>query len=349
MWAVLGTALFYLPVNVKYLNFKIRIMSNDTELADIEEVSVTEFFEHEEQDFTPWLADNIDYLTQKDILNIPLDVQQTEAPIGRYWADIIAEDPEGDRTVIIENQFGGTDHSHLGQSLVYSAGKNADVVVWIAEEFTDEHLSAFRWLNNRTDKEASFFAVEVSLQRIQDSPYAIEFNTLERPDAWREQVNKENLSSTQREQQQFWNKFIEYANEQDLSRFVSRQPSTRASYAISIGHGNTYIRPTARFSTDELIAMIRFKNKNKDFDGVNQQAFEETLEEAVREINPSNFTSNVADSIEWDRANEGQSYDHVYLHREDVHFDDTSSWEAYFEWLLEATQLYEYSLNEVLD
>jgi predicted TIM-barrel fold metal-dependent hydrolase len=132
-------------------------MDEDSELAELKSVSVNEYFDHEEKDFTPWLAENISLLEHDDLLNIPLEVQQREASVGRYRADIVARDPETDRTVVIENQFGETDHTHLGQSLVYTAGMEADIVVWIAENFTDEHASVLRWLNDRTDEEAAFF------------------------------------------------------------------------------------------------------------------------------------------------------------------------------------------------
>jgi hypothetical protein len=42
--------------------------------------------------------------------------------------------------VVIENQFGRTDHRHLGQILTYLAGvERAKTVVWIAETIQADH------------------------------------------------------------------------------------------------------------------------------------------------------------------------------------------------------------------
>jgi hypothetical protein len=46
-------------------------------------------------------------------------------------ADIVARDGAG-RLVIIENQFGPTDHGHFGQVVLYACEARADVVVWLA-------------------------------------------------------------------------------------------------------------------------------------------------------------------------------------------------------------------------
>ena len=37
-------------------------MSSDQRLADLETIPVDEYFKHEEYEFTPWLANNIDKL-----------------------------------------------------------------------------------------------------------------------------------------------------------------------------------------------------------------------------------------------------------------------------------------------
>ena len=73
----------------------------------------------ESADFTPWLADNIDVLA--DELGMSLTVTGTEVLVGEFRLDIRAEDQDG-RLVVIENQLERTDHSHLGQCLVYASG-----------------------------------------------------------------------------------------------------------------------------------------------------------------------------------------------------------------------------------
>ena len=107
--------------------------------------------------FTPWLAEHISELGEA--LGLDLESTSQEAPVGSYRLDILASD--GDRLVVIENQLGETDHTHLGQLLTYTAGYDASVVIWIAGKFRDEHREALDLLNRRTGKDSEFFGVVV--------------------------------------------------------------------------------------------------------------------------------------------------------------------------------------------
>jgi RecB family endonuclease NucS len=44
-------------------------------------------------------------------------LQDTEVPVGNFYIDVLARDLEGN-VVVIENQFGPTDHTHLGQIML---------------------------------------------------------------------------------------------------------------------------------------------------------------------------------------------------------------------------------------
>ena len=102
-------------------------------LGDIKEVPLRNHFPKEDMDFTPWLADNINLLGET--IGMDLMDSKTEVPIGTYRLDILTEESNSNRKIAIENQFGSTDHSHLGQLITYMAGADADVVIWIAEDF----------------------------------------------------------------------------------------------------------------------------------------------------------------------------------------------------------------------
>ena len=51
-----------------------------TELAKIEKVDLRQIWQHEAQDFTPWLADHISELGEA--LGLELEYQGQEAPVG---------------------------------------------------------------------------------------------------------------------------------------------------------------------------------------------------------------------------------------------------------------------------
>jgi hypothetical protein len=144
------------------------------QLGRIELLNVRELWKHEERDFTPWLAQNIDQLSA--VLGVPIVVDQTEHKVGGYELDILGHVEENDAIVIVENQLQATDHGHLGQLITYAAGLEAAIVIWIAPEVRDEHRSTIEWLNNHTDEKVSFFLVRPEVFRIDDSNPAIRFH-----------------------------------------------------------------------------------------------------------------------------------------------------------------------------
>ena len=157
-------------------------MKSNIEFASITEIALREYFPREGNDFTPWLAEKIDLLGEA--IGIDLIDAETEVRIGDYRLDIMASDASSDRKVAIENQFESTDHRHLGQLITYMAGIEAKVVVWIAEEFRYEHISAINHLNEISDEEIAFFCVRPRLIRIGDSDPSLEFIVVAKPDKW---------------------------------------------------------------------------------------------------------------------------------------------------------------------
>lgn len=156
--------------------------------ARLADVPPREAWAHEAHVFTPWLADNLDRLAEA--IGIPLELTGREVGVGRYSADILATCPQDGSIVLIENQLEWSDHTHMGQILTYLAGLEAQVVVWLAPQFREEHLSALRWLNQHTDERFSFFAVRLRVVQIADSPLAPLFDVLEKPNSWDRSLQK---------------------------------------------------------------------------------------------------------------------------------------------------------------
>lgn len=159
-----------------------------TEIGSLVPVDLRLAWAHEANDFTPWLAGNLDRL--RAAIGIDLVLEDTEVNVGPFSADILATDALTKERVLIENQLEQADHAHLGQILTYLAGLDARSIIWIAKAFRDEHLSAVRWLNSNTIDGFSFFAVEVSAVRIGDSPVAPLFSVVEKPNNWDRQLHQ---------------------------------------------------------------------------------------------------------------------------------------------------------------
>ncbi len=129
--------------------------------------------------FTPWLSKNLQILGDK--IDMELEFVESEASAGGFSADILARDIATNKIVIIENQFGYTDHKHLGQLLTYASILDANAIVWIAESIRSEHKSAIDFLNDNLKESLLFFAVEISLIKIDDSKPAYVFNLISGP------------------------------------------------------------------------------------------------------------------------------------------------------------------------
>jgi hypothetical protein len=160
----------------------------DVQFGRLLDLPLRDAWKHEALQFTPWLAENIDHLS--DAIGIPLELTGTEVAVESFSADILARNPLDDTIVLIENQLETTDHTHLGQIMTYLAGLEAHTVIWIAPAFREPHLSAIRWLNQHTADGFSFIAVKARVVRIGDSPFAPIFEVVEKPDGWGRALKK---------------------------------------------------------------------------------------------------------------------------------------------------------------
>ncbi|GAB7121187.1 hypothetical protein [Natrinema pallidum] len=145
----------------------------------------------EAQDFTPWIANEIrsaDESELEDTLGLELEVVEEEKSVGRYNVDILAEVIDDNRNVVIENQLNSSDHDHLGKSIAYASGVDADIIVWIAPRFYDEHRDAMQWLNENSREGVDLFAVRLEVWKIGNSDPAVRLNPVVEPSEWKEKA-----------------------------------------------------------------------------------------------------------------------------------------------------------------
>ena len=151
------------------------------DLGTLGEVDLREVWPDEAKGFTPWLSWNLDLLG--NALGLQLKLAEVEHPVGQYSLDILAEEADGGN-VAIENQLEWSDHSHLGQLLIYSAWCEAEYVVWIAKHFTAQHRAAINWLNALNPDKVWFYAVEIRVVKIEGSLPAVDFHVIAAPKEW---------------------------------------------------------------------------------------------------------------------------------------------------------------------
>lgn len=200
-------------------------------IGRLKEIDVRNLWQHEQYDFSSWLAkeSNIEYLN--DILGLTLSEIDKEVFVGPYRCDIVAKDETTGDVVIIENQLESTNHDHLGKIITYAAGLDAKYVVWIVKEAKEEHRAAIEWLNNNSSKNINFFLIEIHAYQIGDSEPAPKFEVIEKPNDFVKK-NKSNsrdgeLNKSQSERLIFWEQFNQVLTERGLHLISGKlQPIT---------------------------------------------------------------------------------------------------------------------------
>jgi hypothetical protein len=122
-------------------------------LGKLTKIDLRDVWPNEERDFSTWLAkeENINLLS--DALGVEIEILQNEANVGKFNLDLLAEESNTGKKMIIENQIETTNHDHLGKIITYASGHDANYVVWIFKDIREEHRHAIDWLNEHSDDE----------------------------------------------------------------------------------------------------------------------------------------------------------------------------------------------------
>jgi hypothetical protein len=126
-------------------------------IGNIEKVPLREIWKHEAYDFSKWLQENIDVLSE--VVDVQLSNPEREQSTGNFNVDLAAEDEAGN-LVIIENQLEKSSHDHLGKIITYLSAVGATKAIWIVAEQRPEHVGAISWLNESTSAEFYLLNIE---------------------------------------------------------------------------------------------------------------------------------------------------------------------------------------------
>ncbi len=299
-------------------------------LGTIEKLDVRSVWPNEATDFTPWLAkeENIQHLSKA--IGIELEVENMEVAVGPYSADILARDSATGRFVVIENQLEKTNHDHLGKLLTYSAVLDADTIIWIAKEFTDEHKKSLDWLNDKSSDDVAFFGVRLELWKIDNSKPAFQFNIVCRPT----EINRstaiglsgKELSETKKIQLEFWTAFRDALSE---TKQVSSLQKPRPQYWHNVSLGRTGIHLSNIANTSDNRIGVRVYMVNR----YNSSAALAQLSEQKTEIEKE-----IGEKLIWNPNTDALDKVIVLHHKADLKKKD--KWPDYIKWLVEKTILF---------
>ena len=299
--------------------------SGAPKLGRLEPVPLRDIWPHEALDFTPWLLANPDIMGE--VLQMDLELEQAEHPVGDYWLDLIGRNTATDELVIVENQLGSSDHSHLGQLLTYASGTDAVNVVWVTSRFREEHRATLDWLNSRTDDRTRFFGIEVSAVRIGESDPAPLLRLVAEPNDWNKIVKAAAASPSGGERaalyMEFWTLYFSKLH-QDFPSWTRSNRATHLNW-ITLASGTTNVSFGTNFSQRGLCSEIYFSDPSSE---VNVDRFEKLR------TRQSEFEAVAGQGVEWQRL-DGKKACRVALYRPDSSIFDRDEWTNYVDWFLE--------------
>lgn len=298
-------------------------------LSKLKKVDLREEWQHEATDFTNWLAQDENLQLLSEEIGIDITLVQTEASVGKFSVDILAEEENTGRKIVIENQLETTNHDHLGKIITYASGFDAEIVIWIVKDVRDEHKKAVDWLNEHTDDKINLFAIRMELWQIGDSPYAPKFHIVSKPNDWakaiKQSTSQSDLSDRRLMQLEFWTQFKEYATSRQ-STLRLRKAYPQHWYDISIGNSKSHLSLVVDADNEQIRCEFYIPDSKPLFKLLHDS------KEAIEAKLP-------AHELEWMEL-EGKKASRVRTVN-GIDVGKNENWEKSFNWLMETAQEYQ--------
>ena len=177
-------------------------------IAKLERVPLRHVWPHEAYDFTQWLEENIDVLSEAIDRNI-VNAEREKKTESTFSVDLVAEDEAGS-SIIIENQLEKSDHDHLGKLITYLTAMQANTAVWIVADPRPEHVAALTWLNESSS--ADFYLLKIEAIRIENSPPAPLLTLIVGPSEEGKSIgrSKQEMSERDRTRYKWWSQLVQH-------------------------------------------------------------------------------------------------------------------------------------------
>jgi len=294
------------------------------DLGKLKRLNPRTVWKTEANEFTPWLAENIEELG--DVLGKELELVETEANVGDFAVDILARDLGTGRDVIIENQFGSTDHDHLGKLLTYAAGFDVSTVVWVSETMREEHRQALDWLNQVTDTSTQFFGILIELIQVDESLPAFNFRPVVFPNEWsKSKKSAGNKQPTKRmlAYKEYFQKMIDELREDH--HFTSAKVGTQQNW-YGFASGISGITYNASFAIGDRVRAEMYIDQG-DMEQ-NKRIFDALANEMV------GIEDDIGTALEWERLDEKRA-SRIAIYRAGTIEDSPDDLKEYRRWSIE--------------
>jgi hypothetical protein len=313
--------LYFQPIGLRCKEPWATLYGMEIKPGKLIRVDLREIWKNEEYDFSNWLAEEENLTQLSDEIGIAIRLPEKEAGVGKYSVDILAEEEGTGRKIVIENQLEKTNHDHLGKIITYAAGYDANIVIWIFKDITEEHRNAIDWLNENTSESRLFFAIKLEAWRINASEPAPKFQIVCKPNEWAKVIKhsseSKDLGQTELKKLNFWTRLKSYAVEKKVQLF-RQSPAPQHWYNISIGNSDAHVALTMN-TRDKLLGCEIYIDDNKplfQFLKTQQGSIEQTL----------------GGTLEWI---EEKKACRAVQRKEQVVFDNEDLMPAQFDWLID--------------
>ncbi|MBN1572940.1 MAG: DUF4268 domain-containing protein [Deltaproteobacteria bacterium] len=271
-----------------------------TEIGEIKKLGSKKIKEiwPNERDLSNWIAKHIELLN--DLLNTQIEIEGIEVPAQNFFIDLMGTDKISQVPVIIENQFGKSDHDHLGKLITYSSVKEAGIAILISNEIQYAHRKAINWQNQITPDDMTFYGVELELLQIDDSKPAPYFRIVAEPPP-RKSKPPIDKSPKNIRYQAFFDKLRKKLLEKNPN-FTRAKALYQSWWSLGIGRAGFILG--VNFTIDDRFRVeIYIDTGNKEF---NEKAFEALKENRVY------IEKEIGNKLEWDRLTEKRAC-RIYL------------------------------------
>lgn len=316
--------------------------SKKPNLGRLEKVDVTQYWQSAAEDFAPWLCleENIQLLGEA--IELPIEVVLDAHQMADRQADLLCRETGTKNWILIGSQLSPTDEHHFGQLLTEGADINAVAIIWIASQFSPEHLKLLNWLNQHSQPTLRFLGVEIELWQIGKAAMAAQFNlvspstadpeedppsaikqqvletpTPDRPEADPPPPEPEPLTDEQKQNLAFWTDFCDQLEQRGSAVKAVTSPSDdHIDFAI----GRAGFLLSARLQQNRSSLTIELRLLDEDAPAhygllVAQQPSIET---------------EIGFPLSWEQ--QASEYA-VYCTLPEVHLDALDQWPDYIDWL----------------